>query len=104
MRYQFEEELEEDENGNVAKGQVPQRYKGYIDDNYAASTQPNSTVSNASYAIMIYDVTFRKDLTSSLGQEKRVQACSCREALQIRERYLDSYLTHLDLEIIPLKA
>jgi len=78
MRYQFEEELEEDEDGfNSGKPQIPQRYKGYIDDNYAASTQPNSTVSNASYAIMIYDVLTTKDLTFSLGKEKCFQARSC---------------------------
>ena len=48
MRYQFEEELDEDEDGqNDGRPQIPQRYKGYIDDNYAAQTQPNSTVSNA---------------------------------------------------------
>jgi hypothetical protein len=56
LRYFFEEELEEDDmmmTGSKGK-QVPQKYKGYLDDNYAA---PNGVASNASYAIMIYDVS-----------------------------------------------
>jgi hypothetical protein len=57
MRYKFEEELEYDEESNLANGggagsaQHAQKYKGYLDDNYSASA-----TSGSSYAIMIYDV------------------------------------------------
>ena len=56
MRYTFEEELDDD-SGRSGQRQIPLKYKGYLDDNYAATTQPNVAGSNASYAIMIYDVS-----------------------------------------------
>lgn len=51
MRYKYEEDLEE------AEGREGQKYKGYVDDTYAAdSTNGGGAGGNASYAIMIYDV------------------------------------------------
>jgi hypothetical protein len=61
MRYKFEEELDYDEESNLANGggnrEQAQKYKGYLDDNYSASA-----TSGSSYAIMIYDVRSKDDV------------------------------------------
>ena len=65
LRYTFEEDLEDQE---------PRKYKGYLDEAYAADSTNNG--GNANYAIMIYDVTFHL-LTTSKGQEECLQAVAC---------------------------
>lgn len=50
MRYIFEEELDQEHKGGAKS--APQKYRGYLDDNYSSSK-----TGGASYAIMIYDVS-----------------------------------------------
>lgn len=59
-----------------------QKYKGYVDDTYAADSN------GASYAVMIYDVRdnlWLDKLSLCAGLEKHFQTGACRKTLQIRE-------------------
>ena len=51
MRYTFEEDNQEDNDEQPqASAKEGQKFKGYVDDTYAADSN------GASYAVMIYDV------------------------------------------------
>lgn len=52
MRYTFEEDTQDDnEEESHNKVREGQKFKGYVDDTYAADSN------GASYAVMIYDVS-----------------------------------------------
>ena len=83
MRFVFEEDTQDDNDDQPQVQRIEnQKYKGYVDETYAADSN------GASYALMIYDVRqiLWLQLTFYSGQEKHFQTSPCRKALQIRKR------------------